>query len=319
MSLDISIAVITKSNPQKLARCLQSIGGQTVKPYAIIVIDNDKNKSALPIVKLVQKYFPPVVYIHEPNTTVPGARNRAIAECESSIIGFTDDDCVLSPSWIQEALTSLNNKGVSYVIGRSLLLNHENTVARAFQTRYAYWLAYELKKHGGLPSPFLMDTKNVAYKKNVLINNRVAFDTKLQISGHDSADTDVGFQLASKKILGIYNPQMIIQHEETPTVPLLIKKAYFRGMLAMQLTKKWSLKGEFVHLPDRRIFYFLRRTKYWLSEFHPILKDVNLIFWKKIVVFFLIRLHEFIYLRGFLRQATTLDVDIDRYSAKTDK
>ena len=318
MNQALSIAIITKDNPQKLTRCLQSIVQQAVKPHAVLIVDNDKNKTALPVVKLFQKKLSAVVYIYEPNTTVPGARNMAITRCKTPIIGFTDDDCVLDPSWTRRAILGLTDPRISYVLGKSLLLNPENIVSQAFQTRYEYWLSYELKRHGGIPSPYLMDTKNIAYKKNSLVTSRVCFDPTFQISGHDSADTDLGFQLEAKKITGTYNPRMVVYHRETPALSLLIKKAYYRGMLAMRLSQKWNLKGEFIHLPDRRTLYFLRRIKFWPAEFHSMLKDARFGFWKKFVIFFLIKLHDFIFLRGFLRQAAILNVDVEWYSSKID-
>ena len=319
MNQGLSIAIITKNNPQKLARCLQSVARQTIKPHAVLVVDNDINKTAFPVIKLFQKKISTLIYIYEPNTTVPDARNKAIAECKTAIIGFTDDDCVLDPLWTKAVLLSLTNAGASYVIGRSLLFNPKNVVAQAFQTRNNYWFLYELKKHIGIPSPFLMDTKNVAYKKNILVTKRVCFDPSFQIFGYDSADTDLGFQLTSKKIRGVYNPRMVISHEETPTVCLLIKKAYYRGMLAMQLSQKWNLKGEFIHLPDRRALYFLRRIKLWPVEFRAMLKNTNLNVWKKVVVFLLIKLHDFLFLRGFVRQAGLRNVDIEWYSSRIDR
>lgn len=319
MNRRVSIAIITKNNPQKLAQCLQSIGQQTIKPHAVFVVDNDNNKTAFPVVKLFQKKLPSLVYIYEPDATVPEARNRAVAECKTPIISFTDDDCILDLSWTKEILLALTNKGASYVIGRSLLSNPENVTAQAFQTRYAYWLSYELKKHGGVPSPYLMDTKNVAYKKSSLIKNRVFFDPAFQVSSYDSADTDLGLQLASKKIMGVYNPNMIVYHKETPRFSLLIKKAFYRGMLAMQLSQKWNLKGEFIHLPDRRIFYFIRRAKLWPAEFHTLFKDVPFGFWQKFTVFLFIKLHDFMFLRGFLHQAALRNVDVELYSADNDK
>ncbi len=300
MTQTCTIAIVTKNNPIKLQRCLQSVAAQTIKPASIIVVDNDNDTSALVAVNEFQKKPIPLAYLHAPHITVPEARNKAVAACDTSIIGFTDDDCVLDPSWTREVITSLKKTPASFVIGQTMLFNPNNLTAQAFQIRYAYWLAYELKKHDGAPSPFLMDTKNVAYRKNVFTKIGVTFDAAMQVSGHDSADTDIGFQLQSKKVCGVFNPRMIVRHEETPTTHLLTKKAYARGALAKQLSQKWSLKGEFVYPPDFQFLYFLRRTNYWWSQFHPVMNSARLNLWEKIVVFFLIRLHDFIYLRGFI-------------------
>lgn len=314
MNSQITIAVVTKGNPTKLARCLRSIINQRIPPKKILIIDNDSNQTALPVVRQCTKVGAPMEYVYEPGVSVPEARNRAIVLGKTTLLGFTDDDCVLDPSWTRYAITTLKSPLYAFVLGKSLLLNPGNVIARVFQVRYDHWLKYELTKHHGAPSPFLMDTKNVVYKAAMLRKNRVRFRSAFQINGFDSADTDIGFQLAALHATGVYNRNMLVYHEETPTLPLLIKKAYHRGRLAMLLSQAWNLKGEFIHLPDRHAAYYLRRMRHWPEEFRSFVDGPGTAPGKRLAVFSLLKLHDFVYLRGFVDQAASRGINPDVFS-----
>jgi len=50
------------------------------------------------------------------------ARNVGIENADGEIIGFTDDDCVASPNWIENAVPFFDNETITGVQGCTLPL-----------------------------------------------------------------------------------------------------------------------------------------------------------------------------------------------------
>jgi GT2 family glycosyltransferase len=90
--------------------------------YEIIVSDNAGNKETE---RLVQRWFrsdgPSVRYMSASNVRGPAAaRNRGWRAASGTIIAFTDDDCIPTPSWLRLGLAGFND-GVSGVWGQVLV------------------------------------------------------------------------------------------------------------------------------------------------------------------------------------------------------
>src|SRR3989338_10827860 len=95
---DLTIAIVTRKRPEKLARCLKSISEQTIKPNRIIVVDNDAERGSEKICPKF-KQNPIINYITEIEKGAPYARNNALSQCETELCAFIDDDCILDKHW----------------------------------------------------------------------------------------------------------------------------------------------------------------------------------------------------------------------------
>jgi len=110
MNLSISIAICTYNNDQLLDRTLEKIALQ--KPnssieWSVLVVDNNSTDETQSI---IQKYIesnqiPKLQMVREPCQGLAYARRRAIKETSSELIAFVDDDCLLSPDWVQQVWT----------------------------------------------------------------------------------------------------------------------------------------------------------------------------------------------------------------------
>jgi len=86
----------------------------------VLVIDNDPNGSAGPVIRrFVDAADPtvPVRYIHEPRPGVANARNRALADASGEVLVFIDDDEVPGHGWPHGLLTVLDQTGAAMVGG----------------------------------------------------------------------------------------------------------------------------------------------------------------------------------------------------------
>ena len=101
----ISVIVPTQRRPESLTRAVKSVFRQKSPPAAadleLIVVDNDPAGSAEATVGRLQYETPfRLVYVHEPQPGVAGARNAGLAAASGEMIAFLDDDEEASPGWL---------------------------------------------------------------------------------------------------------------------------------------------------------------------------------------------------------------------------
>ena len=97
VSEPLAIIVATKDRPQELARLLESISIQEVKPLQIIIVDGSPNPS--------QQFFNPffdilnIDYVRKIPASLTAQRNAGIRilRDEITFVSFLDDDIVLEP------------------------------------------------------------------------------------------------------------------------------------------------------------------------------------------------------------------------------
>ena len=117
-NLDIIIPVY--NDQTGLDKLLLSISKQTINLELIQVIVVD-NRSEIPI-RLPDTSFP----CHLIQCLTPGsyaARNKALSLIKSSLVAFTDADCVLKEDWIEQGVTSFLSK--SNQMERSIIVAGE--------------------------------------------------------------------------------------------------------------------------------------------------------------------------------------------------
>jgi glycosyltransferase involved in cell wall biosynthesis len=88
----------------------------------VVVVDNEgePNNQALVEDFSLRCHFP-VHYIHEPRRGIPQARNAALEKCRSlraDWLAFTDDDCWVSPTWLDSLLEAAARHNADVVYGR---------------------------------------------------------------------------------------------------------------------------------------------------------------------------------------------------------
>ncbi len=135
------IAVLTYRRPEDIAMALPRLAAQagTVPagpvpsrpgqgrpegpedpPATVLVIDNDPQASARPIVERLAGTLRPglVRYVHEPKPGIAAARNRALHEAASSaLLVFIDDDEVPSEQWLAQLVGLQRSSGAAAVVG----------------------------------------------------------------------------------------------------------------------------------------------------------------------------------------------------------
>ncbi|MFB3902738.1 MAG: glycosyltransferase family 2 protein [Acidobacteriota bacterium] len=121
MSVAVSVVIPTFRRDQLLARCLAAVMSQDLPRdcYEIIVSDNAASPDTERLVgEWARPDGPSVRYVAASDSRGPAAaRNQGWRAARGSIIAFTDDDCIPTPSWLRKGLEGFND-GVAGLWGQ---------------------------------------------------------------------------------------------------------------------------------------------------------------------------------------------------------
>lgn len=118
--MDISIAVCTYKRPELLKMAISSLIKQkTDLTFEIIVVDNDINQTAKPVINDALRNTDNIKihYFNEPLQNISLARNRAVKESRGEFIAFVDDDEFAQDRWLQNMYATLQKYNFDAVFG----------------------------------------------------------------------------------------------------------------------------------------------------------------------------------------------------------
>lgn len=117
--MKISIVIPVYNEEAQLGACLSAIARQTVKPYEVIVVDNNSTDNTL----AVAETFDFVTVLSEPKQGVIHARSRGFDAARGDIIARIDADSLLPEDWLANVRTVFNDSEVDAVSGVALYYN----------------------------------------------------------------------------------------------------------------------------------------------------------------------------------------------------
>jgi glycosyltransferase involved in cell wall biosynthesis len=110
-----SVVIATYERHGLLKQLCESLAEQTFKNFEVIIVDQSSSPWQ------DQAHFPDLdmLYIHTEVKGAVRARNTAASYARGQVLAFTDDDCLLAPDWLENALKYFNepeNVGVEGLI-----------------------------------------------------------------------------------------------------------------------------------------------------------------------------------------------------------
>jgi hypothetical protein len=149
IELTSSIVICTRNRPVPLRKCLEAISHLEPAPDELIVVDNsagDKQTESAALQFSAR-------YLVEPLRGLSRARNRGLAESNSEIVVFVDDDAVPTATWLGHLVEPFTDPSVAVVTGEtidegSVGSRIEEEPARTLSNKDAKW--FEIATFGGL-------------------------------------------------------------------------------------------------------------------------------------------------------------------------
>src|SRR5262245_47372639 len=104
MIRSISIIVSTYNRADRLVQTLESIKGLKTPTgvwWELIIVDNNSNDETARVARTFAAASGlNVQYVFEPRQGLSRARNAGLSRACGDIVAFTDDDCIVDPSWL---------------------------------------------------------------------------------------------------------------------------------------------------------------------------------------------------------------------------
>ena len=218
----ISILIPTKGRIDELQQLLRSLSGMNGRdsiPHEIIIINNaaDQN-TAETVAELVQSYIQlegdQWKLLREPVAGKSRALNRGIALARGNILGFLDDDVVVTPSWLRAtcdffARSEFDVKQGAIHIPPALSANEEFLT---LLTRYRT-IFYLMKADSDGQSIKSLNAANLAVRRD-LFQKTGYFDERLG-PGASGTSMDSEFGERVQKFGGRigYEPKSVVYHQ----------------------------------------------------------------------------------------------------------
>jgi glycosyltransferase involved in cell wall biosynthesis len=110
----VSVVIPVYNEESQLALCLEAIAAQTVRPYEVLVVDNNSTDQTVAIARR----YPFVRVLYEPKQGVVYARDRGYNAARGDIIGRLDGDSVIAPDWIERVHHIFADPAIEAVSGQ---------------------------------------------------------------------------------------------------------------------------------------------------------------------------------------------------------
>lgn len=241
--MKVSICICTYRRPKQLAsllKCLSEHKNDNLYPMEVIVIDNDKYKSAAPVVKEVRKILPyKIKYYIEPIQNISLARNKAILCSSGDLVCFIDDDEYPERNWLRNLVIYYQNNKCDGVLG---------PVEPKYEITPPKWIVKS--KIYNRPNPQSgtkigqkdMRTGNFLVNRKILVDSNNYFDPKFGLVGGE--DVDFFRRMVSKDYKFLWCKEAIVYEfisKERLTLRYQIKRALSRGKSHSMMTSFISM------------------------------------------------------------------------------
>lgn len=118
--IETSIIIPTYQRPEHLQRAVAScLAQQSVAPFEIIVVDNNPQGSARPVVEAMARTSAvPIRYVAEPRPGISHARNSGVAAAAGRYLAFIDDDQEADPGCLAALRATLHRFAADVAFGK---------------------------------------------------------------------------------------------------------------------------------------------------------------------------------------------------------
>ena len=239
-SIKVSIVIPTYNRKESLKKALESLFNQTYPKakYEIVICDDKSTDETENMVKELMKVSPSVLRYFKSKSKYKGpasAKNVGIENARGEILGFIDDDCIVSPDWIENAIPFFDDKTISGVQGCTLPLSPHSRKNRLFWMKHTNEITE--------PNDWYA-TCNIFYRKKALLEIG-CFDPRFPKAYLEDADLAWGLLDRGYEIIFSKNP---LVYHETKYISLLkyLKLLKKRESFALFIRKHPAFRGKLV-------------------------------------------------------------------------
>ncbi len=209
MGIDVSVIVPTRNRCGCLERLLDSVFHQTlpVDRFEVIVVSDGSTDGTADLVRTAQATHKNLRLLEQACKGPAAARNTGVGMARGQFLAFTDDDCVVSPDWLEQLVGAFARTSAVGIQGRTTTDWDKRTP-----------LTNEvINEHGTCGVP----TCNAAYRKTVY-EAVGGFDESFRFPHNEDAE----FAWRVERLGPIvFVPEVHVHHP--PRMETLSKRAYW--------------------------------------------------------------------------------------------
>ena len=272
MTEHISVCICTYRRPNSLLKSLDSLQNQIVNDkftLGIVVVDNDRHKSAEEVIERYQSRAKVrLEYYIEPERNIALARNMSLRKADGEYIAGIDDDEIADPKWLLNMYQTIKEYRADAVLGPVIPRFGPNAPKWAIEGGF-----YERKS---LLTGTIIDNSKETRTGNFLLDNRIVrheaqpFNPIYGQTGGE--DTDF-FRRLIERGIRLVSCQEAYVYEEVPDHRMkrtyLVRRALLRGEAAASnasLLSADTLKS----LAAILAYGIAIPTVSWLSKYQPL-------------------------------------------------
>jgi GT2 family glycosyltransferase len=253
----VSVIVPTARRPERMHKLLSSLAALDYPAFEIVIVDNapDDPRTRQEIEAFAAR-DPRVRYMNEPLPGSSVARNRGIAEVDSELLAFTDDDVEVDPQWLSWIVERfLADPRVDVVTGLVLPANLDTPEQRWFEEFSGFGKGFDLAlydtdEHRAEDRPLYPywggvfgSGNNMAYRRRVLLEIG-GLDPALGAGSPALAGADI--EAFSHAILRgsrlAYEPRALCWHDHRATPAAVSKQTFSYAVGVTAILTKWLLR-----------------------------------------------------------------------------
>lgn len=210
-----------KRVPEVLDRLMQQVG-TTAFSWQVLVVDNNSTDETAAVVSEYQQAWPaeiPLHYLFEPRQGAAYARQLAMQEAASELVGFLDDDNLPNANWVAAAHDFGRQHPQVGAYGSQIHGQFEGPVPEGFERIRSF---FALTQRGETPHPYLRRQRVLPPSAGLVVRRRVWLKhvpAQLVLTGRHNERMLTGEDLEAVSYLQIanwevwHNPAMKLWHK----------------------------------------------------------------------------------------------------------
>lgn len=231
----VDVCIATHKRPQLLATLLESLLAQETRgqfTLRIVVVDNDAQRTAEPVVRKLAAQGVDIVYDVEPQQSISLARNRGFAHATGEYIATIDDDEYADREWLAKLLDALTLYEADVAFGPTIPL-FDAGVPECIKRCRAFVR----------PNPPTGSTENFTeHTGNALVRRAVVADTPfdpfLGLTGGEDTDFFQRLKWQNRKLVWCREAQVFSPIPPERATLLWVAKRAFRNGNGCHRTRK---------------------------------------------------------------------------------
>jgi glycosyltransferase involved in cell wall biosynthesis len=277
MDPTVSVVLCVRNEEEYIGDCIKSILSQMYEDFEVIIVDDISNDHTRTTVEGFDdkriRYFR-----NEEWCGIPKSRNRGLKYAKGEYVFFTDGDCRVPNSWIEEGLKSLKSVDCVGVEGRIYYVSKdykptysdcviENLDGGHFTTGNVAYKRSVLKAVGGFDERLVrLSDRDIALK--IMKYGEIRFNAKMVVYHPRVVQTPKGLiETASRARNRIYLFKRFGERKNMlwrVVNPLDLAKALFPPLILISLFfKKFETANDFRLLPYTYVYVVKERLQLW--------------------------------------------------------